>query len=470
MSRQYRSHDSDRHELDVPIVFTVAIALGLTAAVYGALIPFEDSYLETLLAERGFTQYIAIFLAGMVVAFTLLKLFKLQWEMHTLRYNWLPTSFSLEYPQGDAVATLQQNLANSRSLLAVRCSRVLAAYMHSGTRKAAAELALDDASFYTTASESSYTFPRILVWAIPLMGFIGTVVGISDAVTGFSQFLQEAGEIERIKEGIAQVTTGLSVAFDTTLLALLLSVVVMVPLVLVERFEARLLLAIDVYINDRLLPRLNEPGEKIDDTIVHRAVNRAFDERLPNAEILVEPAETYARQAAKLLAEQFVVEVKKVRDVTEELLEQTAQLTEKLAGDRTQFLQAFEQQQQTSHQAMKTLVHQIQSTQQDLMAEMQAGNAQVSEGLSDRTRQLSDRLHQAATVLEQRIAALEHYAAQVSEVRELQQSLQHTLQTLTETAQLQKVLLGVQDQLAQLNPTLQQMQRPRKIVLFEQDT
>ncbi|MFM7368834.1 MAG: hypothetical protein ACKO2Z_13805, partial [Sphaerospermopsis kisseleviana] len=36
------------------------------------------------------------------------------------------------------------------------------------------------------ATETSYSVARILVWAIPLLGFIGTVVGISGAVNGFS--------------------------------------------------------------------------------------------------------------------------------------------------------------------------------------------------------------------------------------------------------------------------------------------
>jgi hypothetical protein len=82
---------------------------------------------------------------------------------------------------------------------------------------------------------------------------MSTVVGISGAVTGFSDFLGGAEEIDQIKEGIGVVTSGLAIAFDTTLLALLLSVLIMIPLVAVERFESQLLLAVDIYLNDRLI-------------------------------------------------------------------------------------------------------------------------------------------------------------------------------------------------------------------------
>ena len=66
-------------------------------------------------------------------------------------------------------------------------------------------------------SAKSYAVPRVMIWAIPLMGFIGTVVGISKAVAGFSGFLQTAEEIDQIKQAIGGVTTGLAIAFDTTL-------------------------------------------------------------------------------------------------------------------------------------------------------------------------------------------------------------------------------------------------------------
>lgn len=67
--------------------------------------------------------------------------------------------------------------------------------------------------------ESSQSFIRYVAWAIPSVGFIGTVIGIA-ASLGIADQASSP-------EGIAKVTGMLNVAFDTTLIALLLSLVLM---------------------------------------------------------------------------------------------------------------------------------------------------------------------------------------------------------------------------------------------------
>ncbi len=87
---------------------------------------------------------------------------------------------------------------------------------------------------------SEYGIVRAFVWAMPIPGFIGTVVGTSAAIGEFSIFLaQSSSEVELglIKQQLARVATGLSFAFDTTLLALVGSLVVTLTMSFVERFE-----------------------------------------------------------------------------------------------------------------------------------------------------------------------------------------------------------------------------------------
>lgn len=76
-------------------------------------------------------------------------------------------------------------------------------------------------SIDSDTAQSGYTLIKIFIWAMPILGFLGTVIGISDAVGNFSGFL--SGDIEKIdiiKRELAKITTGLSYAFDTTLLGL----------------------------------------------------------------------------------------------------------------------------------------------------------------------------------------------------------------------------------------------------------
>jgi biopolymer transport protein ExbB/TolQ len=74
----------------------------------------------------------------------------------------------------------------------------------------------------------SYQTLRFLVWCIPTTGFIGTVVGISIALEG----MQDPKNIE-----FEKVTSGLAVAFYTTIIALLLSAAIVLLQNVVQRRE-----------------------------------------------------------------------------------------------------------------------------------------------------------------------------------------------------------------------------------------
>lgn len=91
-------------------------------------------------------------------------------------------------------------------------------------------------------SEGRYTIAHLFIWAMPILGFIGTVLGIGLAIGGFSGLLQsDIDDIEVIKAGLASVAGGLSFAFDTTLLGLGGSLVAMILTTLVQRQDRALL-------------------------------------------------------------------------------------------------------------------------------------------------------------------------------------------------------------------------------------
>lgn len=68
---------------------------------------------------------------------------------------------------------------------------------------------------YQDKAESEQSVIRYLAWVIPSLGFIGTVIGIA-----MSLQIADSGDMKAI-------TTALAVAFDTTLVALVLSVILM---------------------------------------------------------------------------------------------------------------------------------------------------------------------------------------------------------------------------------------------------
>jgi chemotaxis protein MotA len=64
-------------------------------------------------------------------------------------------------------------------------------------------------------AEGDQSIIRYLTWVIPSIGFVGTVIGISQAL-----IVANSGDMNKI-------TTLLGVAFDTTLVALILSIIIM---------------------------------------------------------------------------------------------------------------------------------------------------------------------------------------------------------------------------------------------------
>lgn len=105
--------------------------------------------------------------------------------------------------------------------------------------------------------DSSYAIIRFLIWVIPILGFIGTVMGIGVAVAQFADFIPQVSDpqkaMESLREGLGGVTQGLGTAFNTTLVALCLVAPLMLATSWLRRFEECLLAEIDQFSNHTLL-------------------------------------------------------------------------------------------------------------------------------------------------------------------------------------------------------------------------
>ena len=94
-------------------------------------------------------------------------------------------------------------------------------------------------------SAESYLLPRYINWAVPILGFIGTVLGISLASNGIRLIIGSADGLSKLSGDLGQAIAPLGIAFDTTLIALSLSVVLTLAQTLVQRQEERLLANIE---------------------------------------------------------------------------------------------------------------------------------------------------------------------------------------------------------------------------------
>lgn len=94
--------------------------------------------------------------------------------------------------------------------------------------------------------EGSYIPVKTLIWALPVLGFVGTALGMAQAVGGFAIALDNAGNFEQLKRQLIEnIVPHLSRAFDNTMLALCLSVITYFALSLLQKQEQEMFGAAD---------------------------------------------------------------------------------------------------------------------------------------------------------------------------------------------------------------------------------
>lgn len=103
---------------------------------------------------------------------------------------------------------------------------------------------------------SSYTLLNGLVWAIPVLGFIGTVQGLSMAIGQFTRTLQASGDISMIRSSLQGVTTGLATAFETTLIALVFALILQLWITFTQKREMSFLDECNDYCHSHVVSKL----------------------------------------------------------------------------------------------------------------------------------------------------------------------------------------------------------------------
>ncbi|MGI9203641.1 MAG: MotA/TolQ/ExbB proton channel family protein [Woeseiaceae bacterium] len=92
--------------------------------------------------------------------------------------------------------------------------------------------------------ESELSMIRYISWAIPSIGFIGTVRGIGEAL---------AQADKAVQGDIAGVTQSLGVAFNSTFIALLISIFLMFLVYQLQLLQERLVFDSQIYLDDKLI-------------------------------------------------------------------------------------------------------------------------------------------------------------------------------------------------------------------------
>ena len=251
----------------VPMAITALVGLGIELVFYLFLLVFllSDStkIFYDYFYERGWVPYVLTYLTSWSFAILWFKRKKLSNQVNVMQFKLLPEDISVDIRE-DNVGEFYTHIKRlgfdpRQSFLLTRIFRGLEHFSVRKNHSETADMLKSQSEIDATMVDSSYVLIKVFIWAIPILGFIGTVLGISDAVSSFGGEMGAAADIEVIKEQLGQVTGGLSEAFDTTLVSLVFSLFVMFPTSIMQKNEEDLLNKVDEYCNEYFLKRLREP-------------------------------------------------------------------------------------------------------------------------------------------------------------------------------------------------------------------
>jgi biopolymer transport protein ExbB/TolQ len=143
---------------------------------------------------------------------------------------------------------LEQLPAAQRDLIPARTiRRALKRFGETANVQDAATTVHDYCESEASRLDAELSLIRFCVWAIPAVGFVGTVRGIGEAL---------AGAQTALRGDTSAVTSGLGVAFNSTFVALILSIALMYVIHELQLRQERLVLDTELHVDDTVISNL----------------------------------------------------------------------------------------------------------------------------------------------------------------------------------------------------------------------
>jgi biopolymer transport protein ExbB/TolQ len=377
----------------------VPLAAGILAGIH--LTPIKDTEIARYVSHP--VEKVEVVLVCCAVGALFLKLLGWLIERGAGRITLLPRWNGQPVPVGDAL-TLRRTLGESarRWRGTRRFLRVQAVLDFLISRRSAAEL--DDqlrslADNDSIALENSYSLVRLITWATPILGFLGTVLGITQAVSGVTP--------EVLEHSLSSVTDGLALAFDATALALGLTMATMFFSYVVDRLETAALEDADRYVDEQLAHRFERPNN---------AGGEFVSALRQNSDVLLQASERLVEKQAQVWARSFEVMERQWADVQARQVEQLTSALE-TALERT----------------LATHAHRLAALEKQMLtdcAEMLQSLIGLAGALRDSSREHQDKLAQLFARIASQTEALSRLQEGEAHLVRLQETMQQNLAAL----------------------------------------
>lgn len=275
------------------------IGLAATVLLYSVFYALpHDSYMYLLMTQRSFIQHTITLVTCWGLAVLALKYFAVKRELRAAEreLELIPLDIGMQITSANVDKFLEhlgQLPATVRTgILARRLRGGLEHFKHRPNVSEVQSSLATQADIEASAVDSGYTVLRVFIWVCPILGFIGTVLGISFGVQKLAASLPEptaavapgqpappppADTSGKLIAGIRGVTDDLATAFDTTLLGLVCVVFLMFPTEGLKKIEYGMLDRVQAFANESLLRRLAEEADPRADGDMPEVVRQALD-------------------------------------------------------------------------------------------------------------------------------------------------------------------------------------------------
>jgi biopolymer transport protein ExbB/TolQ len=244
------------------LLATAASVLFYVAVMFGSQYSFSRylTGITSSFTQRGPTPYVIVFFAWWALAILFLKWRKLTFQRRSLKYDVVPQDhdFVLSVRTADQVIERIHSVVDDprHFVLFNQIMVALSNLKNLGRVTDIDEILRSQGSHDESAMETSFALTRGLIWAIPVLGFIGTVLGLSEAIGGFSSVLATTADVSLVLDALKVVTAGLATAFETTLQALVAALAIQMLLTFQKKAEEEFLDSCSDYCLRRIVSRL----------------------------------------------------------------------------------------------------------------------------------------------------------------------------------------------------------------------
>jgi biopolymer transport protein ExbB/TolQ len=226
-------------------LLTFLMAVLLTVVFYTALLVAQGTWIAAMFTQRGATPCFIVFFSSWSLSILFIKSRKLALQVQSLRLSIVSPdhAFILSTATVDQISTRMVEMVDDPKHFVVlnRITIALSNLRNLGRVTDVDEILRSQAEHDESSMETSYSLLRGFIWAIPVLGFIGTVLGLSQAIGGFGAVLGTSSDISQITGSLQVVTSGLATAFETTLAALVAALAIQILFTFLKKHEEEFL-------------------------------------------------------------------------------------------------------------------------------------------------------------------------------------------------------------------------------------